>query len=1098
MLEEPLQHHYRTRRASAIELLKGIQQAAEVHDSTSVAASDSSSDLLHSPVSTASTASTSREVHQEENKHTLSCYRLSQSAKISLCHKQQLDMATMTDGHPRHYPHLHLPQLLPHSQQQSHHLQNHSHQRHSVLVSQHGGAHSEYGDVPGSPVPLIHRPASTSALLSHVADGGRSSPHLYERSTSRLSYLSNDNSYHGIATSAPLGTEIPRSGGPQNAPRTPASPGRMSADSTETASVSLKRDRSREIKEEHPQYTLQSSASATSGQDLQNRRSDGRRNQSRPAISLYTSTDTPTPNTQSNAGGPSTASSAVSTSIATSTRSLSTANTASIGASNVPGGSAGGRELICLCTKAPKVPRPRNAFILYRQHHQANVASNNPGLANPEISKLIGEQWRDQADDVKDSWKRLAEEEKIRHQQQYPDYRYQPRRGGKSGASHGSGGRPLSSGEDPGRCNKCGGRFIATPRTPSTPITPATTEVTTPGASSGPGGPGSSGNGYSYFTPGSRVVESESLRRGSVSSISSGDSHARRYNAQPQYSLANIDEGYATNQQLQHSQENISSPESKRRRHNQNNTYPISPPVAGNYTHADPRYQPYHGWRPTGQPAGGISIHTSDQTPRSELASMLSQETHPNSDAQPIQYHYGQAPQQGSSRLLEQHHPLAAPQTPGGPSRFIQAQQPQPPPQHRQPVQQSGSTFDESLRLPPLQPQLPQAAPTVAAGHNTHDRSTMGHQYYRGQQARQRSADVSNTKATRNRLQGPSAPEQHDVWPPVQYQGQSMGQAQARHDEQTAGYGLYQNQSSTSQVRATKAESNFNDSSRWPFLMKLEALRAIQPPLSTLQSRSFETRGPVIAVEGSDIAAIRDVSRAIETALLVSQDCVVKVWSDSSLSRVQDDAAPNDNRAWPSLAKYMAKMLQWHETSEALVNYITHHPPKQEARDQSSPSLATDPTKMPVAIVSTGYSLTVSDRWAAALQEPGLTDAYSADDHWRWIATLWRGIVGADLTIYIREQHEANSDTASSVELLTASAISASNSPSGTSAGTPGTTGGEDACVMVVTMEKNRGVDEKLERRLGFEIMEWVRGGGFSAAATLRQLSSSALAGPGA
>jgi HMG box factor len=49
------------------------------------------------------------------------------------------------------------------------------------------------------------------------------------------------------------------------------------------------------------------------------------------------------------------------------------------------------------------------AFILYRQHYQAQVSAENPGLANPEISKIIGEQWREQPLQVKSDWKRLAE-----------------------------------------------------------------------------------------------------------------------------------------------------------------------------------------------------------------------------------------------------------------------------------------------------------------------------------------------------------------------------------------------------------------------------------------------------------------------------------------------------------------------------------------------------------------------------------------------------------------------------------------------------------------------------------------------------------------
>lgn len=80
----------------------------------------------------------------------------------------------------------------------------------------------------------------------------------------------------------------------------------------------------------------------------------------------------------------------------------------------------------CLCQPDPKIPRPRNgkyhdhsnlchelssviAFILYRQHYQGAVVQQNPGLANPEISKIIGEQWRALPAESKDQWKALAE-----------------------------------------------------------------------------------------------------------------------------------------------------------------------------------------------------------------------------------------------------------------------------------------------------------------------------------------------------------------------------------------------------------------------------------------------------------------------------------------------------------------------------------------------------------------------------------------------------------------------------------------------------------------------------------------------------------------
>ncbi|KAL4909045.1 hypothetical protein BDW74DRAFT_174261 [Aspergillus multicolor] len=120
----------------------------------------------------------------------------------------------------------------------------------------------------------------------------------------------------------------------------------------------------------------------------------------------------------------------------------------------------------CLCQPDPKIPRPRNAFILYRQHNQAAVVAQNPGLANPEISKIIGEKWRKLPQEVKDEWKAHAEQEKARHQQQYPEYRYQPRRYGRDGTA-----RTSSSGlghNPPGStiCNRCGGRIMNPPASP--------------------------------------------------------------------------------------------------------------------------------------------------------------------------------------------------------------------------------------------------------------------------------------------------------------------------------------------------------------------------------------------------------------------------------------------------------------------------------------------------------------------------------------------------------------------------------------------------------------------------------------------------------
>ncbi|TKA68581.1 hypothetical protein B0A49_11472 [Cryomyces minteri] len=53
--------------------------------------------------------------------------------------------------------------------------------------------------------------------------------------------------------------------------------------------------------------------------------------------------------------------------------------------------------------------------MLYRQHNQARFIDKHPGIANPEVSKILGESWKSEPASVKEKWKLLAEEEKLRH-----------------------------------------------------------------------------------------------------------------------------------------------------------------------------------------------------------------------------------------------------------------------------------------------------------------------------------------------------------------------------------------------------------------------------------------------------------------------------------------------------------------------------------------------------------------------------------------------------------------------------------------------------------------------------------------------------------
>ncbi|EZF34905.1 hypothetical protein H109_01038 [Trichophyton interdigitale MR816] len=127
----------------------------------------------------------------------------------------------------------------------------------------------------------------------------------------------------------------------------------------------------------------------------------------------------------------------------------------------------------CLCGPEPKIPRPRNAFILFRQHLQSSVAAENPGLPNPDISKIIGKIWKGLPLKEQEPWKKHADEEKARHLQKYPGYRYQPRRPGRKRRNTNTAG-PTVKVDVSGTsiCSRCGGKPMKPPSTPSTPFIP--------------------------------------------------------------------------------------------------------------------------------------------------------------------------------------------------------------------------------------------------------------------------------------------------------------------------------------------------------------------------------------------------------------------------------------------------------------------------------------------------------------------------------------------------------------------------------------------------------------------------------------------------
>lgn len=103
----------------------------------------------------------------------------------------------------------------------------------------------------------------------------------------------------------------------------------------------------------------------------------------------------------------------------------------------------------------------------------------------------------------------------------------------------------------------------------------------------------------------------------------------------------------------------------------------------------------------------------------------------------------------------------------------------------------------------------------------------------------------------------------------------------------------------------------------------------------------------------------------------------------------------------------------------------------------------TNPTSKPIAILPL-FSLHASNTFACRIP---LIDTYAPNDHWSWNATQWRGVVGADITIYLKDGEEKGKMVEQS----------------------------EEERLFVV----RRGVDADVAgstlRRVGFEVGEWVR-----------------------
>lgn len=84
------------------------------------------------------------------------------------------------------------------------------------------------------------------------------------------------------------------------------------------------------------------------------------------------------------------------------------------------------------CKKASNhVKRPMNAFMVWSQIERRRIAEVSPDMHNAEISKRLGKRWKLLNEADRQPYIEEAERLRLLHMQEYPDYKYRPRKKAK-------------------------------------------------------------------------------------------------------------------------------------------------------------------------------------------------------------------------------------------------------------------------------------------------------------------------------------------------------------------------------------------------------------------------------------------------------------------------------------------------------------------------------------------------------------------------------------------------------------------------------------------------------------------------------------------